>query len=433
MEGKEDGEEKENEQDGNDRSPAQQYELYVLSDELNDKLKLLNYEEDYTNLAPTYRTVSREYFVKSTNIGEQFFIFTTLSAWLIQKAIDSAFTLPQEFDDPNGTISSILNALQSKDVPITFAPNELKTGAGEQCLYVLNKLADLALIARHFSWIKAYPVPEDDEEADKAVDQAEITAEEFDENGQIDDADDDDNEIVMDLKAMPSSRITGGKNQQPLDRILHSDTDVDSWKIEVERVAPRLKVTFEQDAKNWRMHLERIRSLQKTVAELLSTTEPHLKRISNELDKIMERIANRWKSVHALYHFKNFFVHQNFLYREKHFNIQLEPILIKFCLAKERMIEAKQKYKEISSGISERTQKLQRVSDELEHIKQQIDEKSLQNSDGAPMLRLKQALQKIESEILIMNVQISAIEQSLLQSQLKNRAVYNAYLRDLHI
>ncbi|EFO20178.1 hypothetical protein LOAG_08314 [Loa loa] len=59
MEGKEDGEEKENEQDGNDRSPAQQYELYVLSDELNDKLKLLNYEEDYTNLAPTYRTVSR--------------------------------------------------------------------------------------------------------------------------------------------------------------------------------------------------------------------------------------------------------------------------------------------------------------------------------------------------------------------------------------
>lgn len=41
------------------------------------------------------------------------------------------------------------------------------------------------------------------------------------------------------------------------------------------------------------MHLEQIRSLQKTVAELLSTTKPHLTNISNELDKTMERIANR--------------------------------------------------------------------------------------------------------------------------------------------
>lgn len=51
----------------------------------------------------------------------------------------------------------------------------------------------------------------------------------------------------------------------------------------------------------------------------------------------------------------------------------------------------------------------------------------------APMLKLKQALQKMESEILTMNVQISVIEQSLLQSQLKNRAAYNAYFQDLHI
>uniref|UniRef100_A0A0R3RN21 Intraflagellar transport protein 57 homolog n=1 Tax=Elaeophora elaphi TaxID=1147741 RepID=A0A0R3RN21_9BILA len=353
----------------------------------------------------------REYFVKSTNIGEQFFIFTTLAAWLIQKAIDSTFPFPQEFDEPNGTVANILDALRSKNIPITFAPNKLKMGAGEQCLYVLDKLADLALIAKQFAWIKADPVAEDDEETNVVADQSEIIAEEFDEDEQIDVAEDDDNEIVMDLKVMPSPRITDDKNQQPLDSILHSNTDVNSWKLEVERVAPHLKVTFEQDSKDWRMHLERIRSLQKTVAELLSTTKPHFKSISIELDKTMERIVNR----------------------EKHFNSQLESVLSKFCLAKERMNEAKEKYKEISSGILERSQKLQRVSDELEQIKQQIDEKSLRNSDGVPMLRLKQALQKIESEILTMNVQISVIEQSLLQSQLKNRAAYNAYFQDLRV
>lgn len=57
-------------------------------------------------------------------------------------------------DDPNGTISNILDALQSKNIPITFAPNKLKSGAGKQCLYVLDKLANLALIANRFSWIK---------------------------------------------------------------------------------------------------------------------------------------------------------------------------------------------------------------------------------------------------------------------------------------
>uniref|UniRef100_A0A1I8ETU9 Uncharacterized protein n=1 Tax=Wuchereria bancrofti TaxID=6293 RepID=A0A1I8ETU9_WUCBA len=375
MEWKEDGEEKKNEE-VSDRSPAQKYDLYVLSDELSDKLKLLNYEEDYAKLAPSCRTVSREYFVKSTNIGEQFFIFTTLSAWLIQKSIDPTFIIPQEFDDPNGTILSILSALRSKNVSIAFAPNKLKTGAGEQCLYVLDKLADFALIAGQFCWTKADPVPEDDE-VDEAVNRIEITAEE----------------------------------QQPLNGILHSDTNVNSWKLEVERVAPRLKVTFEKDSKDWRMHLGQIRSLQKTVAELLSTTEPHLESISKELDKTMGRIINR----------------------EKHFNSQLEPVLTKFCHAKERMTEVEEKYKEISSGILDRTQKLQRVNDELEQIKQQIDEKSLRNSDGVPMLRLKQALQKMESEILTMNVQISVMEQSLLQSQLKNLAAYNAHLQDLHI
>ncbi|MCP9261031.1 Intraflagellar transport protein che-13 [Dirofilaria immitis] len=378
MEGKEDADEKADGQE--DRYPAQQYDVYVLSDELNDKLKLLNYEQDYANSAASYRTLSREYFVKTTNIGEQFFIFTTLSAWLIQKAIDPSFAFSQEFNDPNGIILSILDALRSKNVPISFAPNKLKTGAGEHCLYVLDKLADLALVAEQFSWIRADPMWEDDEETKLAVDQAEITTEEFNEDEQINVAADDDSEIVMDLKAV-SPRIN-----------FDNDVKVSSkfWKLEVERVAPHLKITFEQDSKDWRMHLERMRSLQKSVTELLSTTEPNLKRISNELEKTMERIINRWQ----------------------------------FCPY--YMIE-------INSSILERTQKLQHISDELEQIKQQIDEKNLQNNDGVPMLRLKQALQKMESEIMTMNVQISVIEQSLLQSQLKNRTTYNAHFQDLHI
>lgn len=37
--------------------------------------------------------------------------------------------------------------------------------------------------------------------------------------------------------------------EQPLESILHSETDANSWKREVERMTPQLKITIRQDAK----------------------------------------------------------------------------------------------------------------------------------------------------------------------------------------
>ncbi len=51
----------------------------------------------------------RHYFVLQTNPGEQFYVFSLLCTWLIQKCGIFVET-PQEYDDPNSTIASILNA-----------------------------------------------------------------------------------------------------------------------------------------------------------------------------------------------------------------------------------------------------------------------------------------------------------------------------------
>ena len=42
--------------------------------------------------------------------------------------------------------------------------------------------------------------------------------------------------------------------------ILASTTDSEAWNIEVERVAPKLKVTVRVDGRDWRSHLEQVRS-----------------------------------------------------------------------------------------------------------------------------------------------------------------------------
>jgi hypothetical protein len=40
--------------------------------------------------------------------------------------------------------------------------------------------------------------------------------------------------------------------------ILTSTTDAEAWSLEVERVAPHLKVTLRHDGRDWRSHLEQV-------------------------------------------------------------------------------------------------------------------------------------------------------------------------------
>jgi estrogen-related receptor beta like 1 len=42
------------------------------------------------------------------------------------------------------------------------------------------------------------------------------------------------------------------------EEILQSTTDAEEWHLEVERVAPQLKVTVRVDARDWRTHLEQV-------------------------------------------------------------------------------------------------------------------------------------------------------------------------------
>ena len=90
------------------------------------------------------RPLNRHYFVLQTNPGEQFYIFTSLAAWLIRKS-GGNFDPPQEFDDPNSTITNILDHVRQMGVSIDFAPSKLKQGFGEQAIFVLDRLSDEAL------------------------------------------------------------------------------------------------------------------------------------------------------------------------------------------------------------------------------------------------------------------------------------------------
>lgn len=80
------------------------------SDDLLEKLKLLNYEKTLLSDLKM-KPLSRFYFLKSINPGEQFFMFTIICWWLCQK-LGITMERPQEYDDPNDVISKIVKILE---------------------------------------------------------------------------------------------------------------------------------------------------------------------------------------------------------------------------------------------------------------------------------------------------------------------------------
>ena len=145
--------------DEGEGGPGLVYMPFVVMEDLLDKLKLLHYEQEFV-AELKMRPLNRHYFVLQTNPGEQFFMFTSLAAWLIRKA-GTRFDPPQETDDPNTTISNILEQLRKVGVTIDFAPSKLKQGFGEQAIFVLDRLSDEALKAAQFHWSSPIP-PSDD-------------------------------------------------------------------------------------------------------------------------------------------------------------------------------------------------------------------------------------------------------------------------------
>ena len=145
-----------------DNLNASQSETTHQYDDILEKLKILNYERQL--LADLkMKPLSKYYFAKSVNPGEQFYMFTLICWWLC-RMLGMEMDRPQEFDDPNTVIANIIQILKDivggneifnfnietkrfifQDMPVTFPANKLIRGAGPICMQVLDALSTQAL------------------------------------------------------------------------------------------------------------------------------------------------------------------------------------------------------------------------------------------------------------------------------------------------
>uniref|UniRef100_A0A668SIG9 Intraflagellar transport protein 57 homolog n=1 Tax=Oreochromis aureus TaxID=47969 RepID=A0A668SIG9_OREAU len=370
--------------DEEDRGPGAAYRGVVVMESLLEKLNVLNYEEEVLS-KHNMKNLSRHYFVSSpylaSNPGEQFYMFTIIAAWLINVA-GRPFTEPQEYDEPNATVSNILAELRAFGVKVDFPPSKLKSGSGEYVCFVLDRLAEEALRRRGFTFRKTNYPSENTEEESVVEDDAELTLSKVEE--ELIDEGDEEEENVMDLEALKlRSTHTEAEMSSKPDEILESTVDATEWNLEVERVLPQLKVTIRTDNKS------------------------HLDKLQEDIGKTLEKVSSR----------------------EKYINNQLENLIQEYRSAQAKLSKARERYQQASGGVTERTRVLAEISEELEKVKQEMEEKGSSMSDGAPVVKIKQSLTKLKQEIIQMDVRIGVVEHTLLQAKLKEKSNMT---RDMH-
>uniref|UniRef100_T1D1P4 Putative intraflagellar transport protein n=1 Tax=Cupiennius salei TaxID=6928 RepID=T1D1P4_CUPSA len=387
-----------------DGGPGYAYMMFVLMESLLDKLKLLSYETEFAQeLKMKY--INRHYFALQTNPGEQFFLFSSLAAWLIRKC-GIKFESPQEFDDPNGTIASILEQVRQMGVAVDFPPSKLKQGWGEQVIFVLSRLADQALLKNGFRWKRPIILPEDDDSNDTTMDgdDSEVTMEKIEEEmitEAFEEEDSDDEGEIMDLEALRNLSISKQENSEKNkpEEVMESNIDAMEWKLEVERVMHQLKVTVRNDSRDWRSHLEQIHQHRKNIEETLSTTKQQLDKLHSDISRSMEKISSR----------------------EKYLNNQLEQLILEYRTAQDQLAQVKEQYKSVSGGVTERSRTLSQITEELEQVKQEMDERGSNMTDGKPLVNIRKALSKLKVELSQMDVRIGVASHTLLQAKLKEK------------
>ncbi|RDD41609.1 Intraflagellar transport protein 57-like protein [Trichoplax sp. H2] len=371
------------------------HHCFLVMEDLLDKLKLLDYENSFCkNMG--YKYISRHYFAMQINSGEQFHKFTGLVAWLLGICGVTDFEPPQEYDDPNATISNILGALKKLSIQTDFPPSKLKTGAGQQVCYVLDSLADVALKSIKFKWDKPiYPEEENEDDENFFDENLEVTTskevedEEIEEEGEFEEEDN-----YLDLESMKTlqHKSEDEKDVSKPEGVMESNTDVTEWRMEVERVLPSLK--------DWRSHLEQMHQYRDGIESTLTETRGHLDKLHQEITKTLEKISSR----------------------EKYVNNQLDNSLQEFRGRRDGLAEINEKYKQGSVGVNNLTKTLSQITEELEVIKSQMDERGTSMTDSGPLVKIKQALTRLKNDITQMDLRIGVVEHILMNARLKDKS-----------
>jgi len=375
----------------------------IAMESLLEKLKLLGYEAGFCRRKrPFFPPLTRTYFAfppVSNNSNEQFFYFTSLTSWLLG-LVGRNFAPPQQFDDPNIACNNILVELKDTGFATpSFTPVKLRMGHGEAVCGVLDALADLALERSGFAFQKPMYLPDAAAEEEQVDD---LPGDEVGAGGDI--VGHAEEEEEEEEAYMEGERAMGGgpeKSAEELEesKILESKVDASKWKMELERVAPSLRVTVAADTKDWRTHLEHAHTHLKTIEDNFPETKAALERVGADVAAALDKIGTRENSI----------------------NNSLDGLTGQYREQREKLLEVQAQYNKSTDSVAELTNELAHVAYELEQVKNTMAERGDNIADTSPLVKIKTAMKKLKAELKHMELQIGVARNTVLQVNVKSK------------
>jgi len=389
-----------------------------------EKLKLLHYERDFlTRRRPAWPPLTRTYFARPAgNGGEQFHYFTSLAAYLLNLA-GSSFRAPEQFDDPNAACSNIFAELAQCgfDTP-SFAPGKLKHGHGREVVGVLAGLCDLVVASHYARWDGpeyAREAPAEDaaaseslaleDDEDDALNATFGTEDGIGDDAATDEESDDDEIGYAGARGPPTPLALRAdtKTAEEIEdaRAIESAVDATAWKLELERVAPQLKVaSAAAETKDWRAHLEQAKKHRRRVAEAFPEARARLERVAEDAAGALAKIDQR----------------------ERFVNDQLGPLAAEYKRERERMRETQERHDASAETVAELTNELARVGERLEEVRTTMAEGAENVADATPLTKLKASVEGLQGEMKVMEVRIGIVSNTLLRMDLERRDARSA-------
>eukprot|EP01031_Cornospumella_fuschlensis_P031829 gene31829-38487_t len=254
--------------------------LYIMWENSLERLKVLNYEQDYCKKLGK-KPLNRVHFViPGANAGNQFDEFMGICAWVVPFITADPNTLKfEQFDDPNTKLNKLLLVLRNLDFRASFAAQKLRAAHGEPACTVLDFLTEKALAARGFEWTAPlYPASDEIE--------------------QVQGDDDDEDDIIEDdvggagdeeLLYEETSRLETSMDTSVMN-ILQPQIDPLEWKTELERVGPKLSTGAVVGGNEWRAHVDQSVRGREQVGKLMSVSKTDLNALSKQVTEELNQM-----------------------------------------------------------------------------------------------------------------------------------------------
>jgi estrogen-related receptor beta like 1 len=180
--------------------------------------------------------------------------------------------------------------------------------------------------------------------------------------------------------------------------ILESKVNPAAWKLELERVAPMLKVTVaSNELREWRSRLEQLTTFIAFARDNFPESKANLAKISADVKQVLEKLASR----------------------ERYFQSQLEHHISDYRQVMERNNEVSERHREASDKVNAATSELSNITDDLETIKSQMQDRGESYTDATPVQAIKTSIANIKEEIAQFDVRVAVLQQNLLQVRMK--------------